>query len=184
MVGGVGNVWGLAWGVGSGRSGGNGGGKCQACTRHTHEYDHSQLCAGHLLVALLLAAAAVNTCADGASGDGAAPAPAEAPAAVGGAHPTRVLVQFKAAAAATARAQAAQPLKGLQLKRLLGKHQGVDVRAASAATAGRGPPQALPADGVYLFEITDALPVKDKIKELLATSGKCWGQEGGVLVGA
>ena len=92
------------------------------------------------------------------------------------ATPGRVLVQFKPAAAATARTQARSPLRGLQLERLVGKHQRLAVGRAAAAAAGGGRQLAaasgdVPSDATMLFSITDGKSVDAKIKELRGNSG-------------
>ncbi|PSC74254.1 subtilisin-like serine protease [Micractinium conductrix] len=91
------------------------------------------------------------------------------------ATPGRVLVQFKPAAAATARTQARSPLRGLQLERLVGKHQRLAVGRAAAAAAGGGRQLAaasgdVPSDATMLFSITDGKSVDAKIKELRGNS--------------
>ncbi|PSC68607.1 Extracellular basic protease [Micractinium conductrix] len=82
----------------------------------------------------------------------------------------RLLVQFKPSAAATARLQARSPLRGLQLERLVGKHQGLAVGRAAAAAGGRRQLAAatgdVPPDATLLFSITDGKSVQEKIKEL------------------
>ncbi len=130
---------------------------------------------------------AALVCAVAAAGDavplqGAAPVRTFAGAA---AAPGRLLVQFKPSAAATARLQARIPLRGLQLERLVGKHQGLAVgRAAAAAAGGRRQLAAatgdVPPDATLLFSITDGKSVQEKIKELRgnagdAGSGCVWG---------
>ncbi|PRW32580.1 Cycloeucalenol cycloisomerase isoform B [Chlorella sorokiniana] len=87
--------------------------------------------------------------------------------------PDRVMVQFKATptAAAAAATQAAQPLPGLQLVRLVGEHHRIPVQSppgpgvAAAAVAGRS---RLPPSAHMLFRITDNTTVPQKVAQLRA----------------
>lgn len=96
-----------------------------------------------------------------------------------------VMVRFKQTASgkAKAAAQAASPLPGLQLKRLVGKHHTVRVPpagkagkggAAGAAAAGGGG-TGLPTDSLMLFSITDGSSVESKVAELRGNPGPCQG---------
>ncbi len=132
--------------------------------------------AGRLIETKLLAALLCAAAAAGA----AAPLPQEAPPvrtsdASSFAAPGRLLVQFKPSAAATARLQARSPLRGLQLERLVGKHQGLAVGRAAAAAGGRRQLAAatgdVPPDATLLFSITDGKSVQEKIKELRGNAG-------------
>lgn len=95
--------------------------------------------------------------------------------------PGMVLVRFKQTprAAGAAAVQASQPLPGLELKRLVGRHQGVRVGADFRHASGRGSLQrtlkeieALPPDALMLFSITDGSSVPTKVAQLKAHAGR------------
>lgn len=105
--------------------------------------------------------------------------------------PDRVLVQFKSSpvAAAAAATQAAQPLPGLQLVRLVGEHHRTPVPppaapgvAAAAAASGRR----VPPNAHMLFQITDGMSVQAKVAQLRANPGERaggWEADAGCLQG-
>ena len=91
--------------------------------------------------------------------------------------PNQVLVRFKQTpgAAAAAAAQADRPLPGLQLQRLVGKHQATQVPAPAkpgGAAAAAAANHTLPADAVMLFSITDGTTVPAKLAQLRANQGE------------
>ncbi|KAL4426150.1 hypothetical protein ABPG77_007432 [Micractinium sp. CCAP 211/92] len=86
-----------------------------------------------------------------------------------------VLVRFRQSprAAAAAAAQASRPLPGLELKRLVGKHQDVHVGRDFEHASGHGSLQRalsqsepLPSDALMLFGITDGSSVPAKVAQL------------------
>ncbi len=92
-----------------------------------------------------------------------------------------VLVRFRQSprAAAAAAAQASRPLPGLELKRLVGKHQDVHVGRDFEHASGHGSLQRalsqsepLPSDALMLFGITDGSSVPAKVAQLKGHAGR------------
>lgn len=151
--------------------------------------------AGHVLdaaspgVAGSAAATAAATAASDAASDAASGSLYRTPSGRPAWHPSRVLVRFKATAAAAtaAAAQARSPLPGLRLKRLAGEHHAVPVPSqlsgggaagvASAAAAGGGA-SSIPPDAVFVFEVTNGT-VAEAVKRLRANPRECAACRGG-----
>lgn len=137
-------------------------------------------CASFRLLPAACAASAVVAAAAAASGAG------------GGAAlfaPNRVLVRFRATAAARARAQLTAPMAGLRLRGFAGRHHSLRVvrSSSNASTNGGGPgtqagdhlrdsegrlSMAAPAEAIMVFDIVDGSSVVAKVKELSLDAGK------------